>query len=383
MDDLKYLSNLKDNKILVIGAGAMGHGIAETLAIFGYNITLFDIKKSSLDKSKIKIEESLKKLQEKRKIKDSVVEILNRIKFSINFEQSLEEIRIVLEAVPEELKLKQKVLSQIEKQAPETLIYSNTSYIGIDEIAQTLQYPEFFAGMHFFNPVVLKKAVEIIPGSRTSAQTIRIAEELAKNINKISVVCKNSPGFVVNRVQAAAQVLLCRAVGKDLIKPMEIDAIMKNMGLPMGAFETMDFVGLDITLHGMNYLAKRLGKEYDAPRWLKDLVNNGDLGLKTGKGIYNWDQGKPNIDLSLSAPNLEVVDLMIVQINEGTKLLEQGVVKTPQQIDLLIKYGTGNPMGIFGLLKSLGKQKVIEKCEKISKSLDLKIFKPTEYLQNF
>ncbi|MBD3352358.1 MAG: 3-hydroxyacyl-CoA dehydrogenase family protein [Candidatus Lokiarchaeota archaeon] len=372
-------------EITVVGAGDMGHGIAEVSAIAGFRVFLVDINEEILKNAVKNIRKSLKKLARKKKIKkDEVKAIEDRIITRTKIDEALNNSEIVFEAVSENQKLKRKIFSEIEKCIPnDSLIASNTSYFSIAELSEGFNHPERFLGMHFFNPVVLMKSLEIIKGKHTSKKTIEKALSIAEKLNKIGIVVKDSPGFVVNRVQMPTQILLCNAVEKGMITPNQIDAAMKNMGLPMGAFEVMDYSGLDVSLHGLEYMSKKLGPEYGPNQWFVDLVQAGKLGKKTGEGIYDWSSGRANIDLTDSTDKIKPIDLMIVQINEGMKVLEEEIVNSYKDIDLLIKNGTGNPMGIFGLLKSIGKEKIIKRCKEFAQMFGLELFKPTKKLREW
>jgi 3-hydroxyacyl-CoA dehydrogenase len=368
--------------VAVIGAGDMGHGIAECCALECSKVYLYDIKEQYLTKAMQKIGDSLVILARKRKIKENQIdEIKKRIFPTTDMRIAVEKATFIIEAVPEIPELKKSVYTTIEKYTPETtIITTNTSTISITELANSFKNPSRFMGIHFFNPVIMMKAVEVIFGKLTSPQTIDTVMEFANIIKKKPVKIQDSPGFVVNRVQASVQILLCNAVQQKIITPDQIDAEMKRIQMPMGAFEIMDFVGLDISFHVMEQLARYFGKEYAPPKWFSELVTSGNLGKKTGRGVYDWSSGKAEINLNAPPSEITVLDLMVVQINEATKILEQKIVSSPSDIDNLIINGTGNPMGIFGLLKSQGKKAIIERCEYFAAKLGMAVFKPTRFL---
>lgn len=362
----------------------MGHGIAEVSAIAGFKVNLYDIKEEILKNAIKEIEKSLNILGRKKKVKtDEIPDIISRIRNFTDIKDCVKDADLIFEVVPEIIDLKKKVIKNIDEYAkPSSIIATNTSYMSISELASVTSRAEQFIGIHFFNPVILMKAVELIRGNKTSDETVEKSLSFIKSINKIPVVMIDSPGFVVNRVQAAPQILLGKSVEMGIFTPNQIDAMMKKLGLPMGAFEIMDYSGLDVTVHGLDYLGSVLGPEYSAPKWMKELVIQGKLGKKTGQGIYDWSSGSAKIDLSDTTDKINAADLMIVQVNEATKLIESGVVKNPNDVDTLIKNGTGNPMGIFGIIKSLGKEKIIERLEYFSQLFNVKVFQPTQYLKN-
>jgi len=161
-----------------------------------------------------------------------------------------------------------------------------------------------------------------------------------------------------------------------------VDAKVKSLGTPMGPYESMDFTGLDINLDGMKYFSEVVSPDYKPRKWLEDLVKAGTLGKKTGKGIYEWPAGaRPTIDLAKADPNFDVMNIICLQVNEGTKLLEEGVASNAAEIDLAIMKGGGSAMGPFAIAKGMGWDKVAERCEKIAKELNVKLFMPTETLK--
>lgn len=378
---------LKDVKrVVVVGAGDMGHGIAEACAIAGYEVAMRDIKQEFLDKAVSRIKESVEILARKRKVKEDVAVVMGRIKTYIEIKDAAKDAQLVIEAVPEIMDLKKSVFKELDAGLPKgAIIATNTSNMSITTLASACARPTLVAGLHFFNPAILMKTVEIIPGKQTVKGTVVLLADFVKSLGKIPIIAlKDAPGFVINRVQAPSQILLTKAVEKGLIKPNQMDAVARKMGMPMGPFETFDYVGLDVVYHGMNYFAQVLSKDYTPPEWLKKLFDAKLLGKKTNKGIFDWPDGnRPTINIEDATDKISMLDLLCVQVNEGTKLLEEGVVDSPDTIDLAIKNGTGNTMGVMSLLKSVGKDKVIATCERFAKELGVKTFEPTKTLLNW
>lgn len=371
---------------LVVGAGDMGHGIAEVLAIHGIDVHLRDVKQAALDQALARIETSLRILARKRKVKkDEVAAILARVHPCTELPAATSTILFAVEAVPEIMHLKQAVLRELDAHLPPAaIVATNTSNMSITRLGAATGRADHVVGLHFFNPAVIMKTVEVIPGEATLPAVVDRTVALVERVGKIPVhVLKDSPGFVVNRVLVAAQVLTGQAVARGIFQPAEFDAVARGMGMPQGPFETMDFVGLDVAVHGMEYFGRTLGPEYRPPAWLADLVEQGHLGKKTGHGIYPWPGGKADVDLSTKTGEMSLLDLMAVQVNEATKLLEEGVVDDPTVVDVAIKNGTANAMGVLGLLKSVGKAKIIALCERWAEELDLDLFRPTRTLEEW
>lgn len=376
LDDVK--------KVAVMGAGDMGHGIAEAALLAGYKVALRDVEQKFIDKGIARIKESLAKMVEKQKVsEENQRAMLGRLDTFVDIAQAIKDADFVIEAVPEIMDVKRKVFQELDKSAPKhTVLASNTSNMSITEIAGVTKRPDKVVGMHFFNPAVIMRLVEVIKGEKTSAETMQVTYDLAMKMGKVPVrVEKDSPGFIYNRVNAPSSILLGAIVEKGLAKPEEIDAKMKKAGLPMGPYELMDYVGLDVAYHSGLYLGKGLSPEYNPPKWLKEKVDAGNLGKKTGKGVYDWSAGRPTIDLAKAKEDFDPTDLIAIQVNEATKLLEEGVAKSPDDIDKAMANGGGSPFGPFQLAKSIGYEKLAKRCEELAKQFGVKTFQPTETLK--
>ena len=371
-------------KIVVMGAGDMGHGIAEVALLAGYKVAIQDIEQRFVDRGLTRIKESLDKLVEKQKVTAENKEaMLANIKTFVDIAESAKDADFIIEAVPEMMDLKKQVFQALDAAAPKhAILASNTSNMSITEIASTTKRPEQVVGMHFFNPAVLMKLVEVIKGEKTSEATMQLAYDLALKMNKVPVrVEKDSIGFVYNRINAPAQILLSLMVEKGVATPVEIDAKMKAIGMPMGPYELMDYVGLDVAYHGARYFADRLSRDYAPPSWLKAKIDAGELGKKTGKGIFDWSKGRPEIDLSKAKEDFDPTVMIALQVNEATKLLEAGVVKSPDEIDKAMVNGGGAAIGPFQFAKGIGYDKLARICEDLAKKFDVKVFQPTETLK--
>ena len=371
-------------KIAVMGAGDMGHGIAEVALLAGYKVALRDIEQRFVDKGLSRIKGSMDKLVEKQKItEENKKAMLANIETFVDVAESVKDADFVIEAVPEVMDLKKQVFQALDAAAPEhAVLASNTSNMSITEIASTTRRPEQVVGFHFFNPAVLMKLVEVTKGAKTSEETMRAAYDLAQKMSKAPVrVEKDSIAFVYNRINAPTGLLLNLMLEKGIAVPMEIDAKMKQMGMPMGPYEIMDYAGLDVAYHSFLYFADKLSKDYAPPSWLKAKVDAGELGKKTGKGIFDWSKGRPEIDLSKAKEDFDPTTLIALQVNEATKLLEGGVVKGLDEIDQAMINGGGAAFGPFQLGKGIGWDKLAKICEDLARKYDIQSFEPTEMLK--
>jgi len=371
-------------KIAVMGAGDMGHGIAEVALLAGYKVVLRDIEQRFVDKGLSRIKESLDKLAEKQKItQENKNAMLANIKTFVDIGEAVKDVDFVIEAVPEVMDLKKQVFQALDAAVPKhAIMASNTSNMSITEIASVTKRPEQVVGMHFFNPAVLMKLVEVIKGGKTSEATMQVAYNLALKMNKVPVrVEKDSIGFVYNRVNAPTGLLINLILEKGVATPVEIDAKMRKIGMPMGPYELADYVGLDVHYHGGLYFAEKLSRDYAPPSWLKAKIDAGELGKKTGKGIFDWSKGRPEIDLSKAKEDFDPTTFIALQVNEATKLLEAGVVKSPEEIDKAMVNGGGSAIGPFQLAKGIGYDKLAKMCEDLAKQFGVKVFEPTETLK--
>jgi 3-hydroxybutyryl-CoA dehydrogenase len=286
---------LEVKKVTVIGAGLMGHGIAQVSAqVAKFEVNLVDVKQEFIDKGMAMIKDSLQRFLKKSVItEDQVKETLERIHPTLNLKEAVADADLIIEAIPENLKLKKDLFSEINQESkPEAIFASNTSSISITELASSTNRPEKFCGMHFFNPPQLMKLVEIVRGAKTSDETVNTVFEVAKKMGKEPIVVKKDcPGFVVNRLHVLslneALYLLWEGIADrdDIDKASEL-----GLNWPMGPLRLLDYIGLDTFLAILEVLEKELGPKFRPCPLLRQMVRAGLLGRKTGKGFYDWTQ---------------------------------------------------------------------------------------------
>jgi len=371
-------------KVAVMGAGDMGHGIAEVALLAGYKVALRDIEQRFVDKGLTRIKQSMDKLVEKQKItEENKKAMLGNIETFVDIAEAVKDADFVVEAVPEVMDLKRQVFQALDAAAPKhTILASNTSTMSITEIASATKRPEQVVGMHFFNPPVLMKLVEVIKGKTTSKAIMQLTYDLALRMNKVPVkIEKDSPGFIYNRITAPTQILLGLMLEKGVATPEEIDARMKKEGVPMGPYELMDYIGLDVSYHIARNFSDRRSPDHEPATWLKAKVDADELGKKTVQGIYKWSKGRPEIDLSKAKEDFDPDIFTALQVNEATKLLEEGVVKSPDEIDKARANGGGAARGPFQLAREIGYDKLARICTELAHKFDVKVFEPTETLQ--
>ncbi|MBW1735389.1 MAG: 3-hydroxyacyl-CoA dehydrogenase family protein [Deltaproteobacteria bacterium] len=280
-------------KVFVAGSGAMGSGIVQSCAQAGYSVKIMDMDESAVKKALAGIEWSLKKLEEKNRFKEAWQDILLRIEHASSLSEA-GDADMVIEAIFENLEPKQRLFADLEAVCPGHTIFStNTSSIPVTEIASAVRTPERVVGIHFFNPVHRMKLVEVVKGLLTSEETVSMAAEFARTLGKEPVVVnRDSAGFIVNRINGMAFLEALRLVEKGIAEAEDIDkAVRLGLGHPMGPFELMDMVGLDIVLNArMGVYNETRDLNHFPPNILRRMVKAGRLGRKTGKGFYDYSE---------------------------------------------------------------------------------------------
>jgi 3-hydroxybutyryl-CoA dehydrogenase len=278
--------------ICVCGAGTMGSGIAQVAAVSGFNVIQFDVDEGMLEKSRTNIDRALRSDVEKKRIshEDSVA-AFGRIAFTDEINDCSADI--VVEAIVEKLEAKVDLFNQLAAfNSSQTIFASNTSSLSITEIATKIKAPSRVIGMHFFNPAPVMKLVEIIKGDKTSSEVVSTVVALARRMGKTPVVCKDSPGFIVNRVARHFYLEALRLLEAGVADYETIDKALEASGFKLGPFRLMDLIGMDVNYSVSKSVWEAMGKpERLEPSPLqKTKVDAGELGRKTGKGFYEYNK---------------------------------------------------------------------------------------------
>jgi len=279
-------------KIAVIGAGTMGAGIAQTCAAAGFQVTMRDIEQRFVDGGFRRIRDPLAKRVEKGKMTAAEVEqILSKIRGVVDLKEAVVGAQVVIEAVFEKMEIKRELYAALDRMcSPEVVFASNTSSLSITEMANATKRPDRVVGMHFFNPAPVMKLVEVIRGSETSDDTVRLIKDLCGKLGKETVEVKESPGFVVNRLLVPMMNEAFNLLQEGVATAEDIDKAMKlGTNMPMGPFELADYTGLDIGLDVMEVLFRETGDPKFRPSpLLRKYVRAGRFGRKTGRGVYSY-----------------------------------------------------------------------------------------------
>jgi len=347
------------HRIAVLGAGIMGHGIAQVAATAGYTVTVRDIAQEFLAKAEEGIRGSLGKLVERGRMSQAEMDsALGRIRFTVDLGEAVRDAQLVIEAIPEKMSLKHTVWREAAEKAPrDSILASNTSSLSITEIAGAVPDPGRFAGMHFFNPPALMKLVEVNQGAKTRPETVETIMETARRMGKTPVhVKKDSPGFIVNRVLITYLNEASKLLDKHSVQ--QIDAAMQHRtGMPMGPFMLSDLIGLDTVHEILTVFQDKLGPQYAPDRHIAELVKAKKLGRKTGEGFYSYKE-RPAVT-EAQAQGFDVTLLLRPFVAEAEKLVKEGIA-SEADVDTAMKLGANVPKGPFEMRQAgLGVEKPV------------------------
>ena len=373
-------------KVSVIGAGTMGVGIAQIAATNGYEVCLFDAFDGAIENAQQQLTNILNRLVEKEKITETKkIEILTKIYFS----KDLKDIKgsgLVIEAIIEDLKIKQKLFSDIEKLVDEKcIIASNTSSLSIASIGSACKKAERVIGIHFFNPAPLMPLVEIIPAVQTSEETLKIAKAMIDSWGKVTVVVKDTPGFIVNRVARPFYGESLRIYEEGIADFATIDWALKEIGgFKMGPFELMDYIGNDInyTVTETVFTSFYFDQRYKPSFTQKRMMEAGFLGRKSGRGYYDYsleNLPKANEDRELGKKILWRVLSML--INEAADALFLKIASR-EAIDLAMTKGVNYPKGLLAWADEIGINNVLKQLEDLQKEYGEDRYRPSPLLKN-
>ena len=358
-------TNKAVNLIGIVGAGAMGSGIAQIASQAGQDVVLFDLSQEALTSSSSKLQKVMNRLIEKGKVtSDEAIAIQERI-VRTTMATSLKDCDLIIEAVVEDLEVKKRVFKSIEEIASkEAIIASNTSSLSITSLASFCAHPDRVVGLHFFNPAPLMPLVEIIPALQTNRDLPKHLTDLMRKWGKSPVIAKDTPGFIVNRVARPFYGEALRILDEGIADVSTIDAAMRQSGFRMGPFQLMDLIGHDVNYSVTESVFRSF---YYDPRYMPSitqlkLVEAGWLGRKSGRGFYNYnDENEATVvpgqlDLNVQVEISERIISML--INEAADAVYLGVASA-EDVDTAMLKGVNYPKGLLVWAEEMGLQKVV------------------------
>jgi len=351
-------------RVAVLGAGVMGHGIAEVAALSGYDVSLYDIKDEFVSSALDKIKWSLSKFAEKKTITDEMARAAYaRIRGTAKLDEAVADADVVIEAAPEDISVKRELFSKVDRLAPKGALFaSNTSTLPISEIAATTGRETSFVGIHFFNPPPMMPLVEVIRGNRTNDEATGLAVSLGRKFGKEVVLCgKDVPGFIVNRILGPLLNEAAWAVSRGEATEEQIDSMaIYKVGLPMGLFELADYSGIDTIYKAGEAVRSRDPSNVLVAPLFRRKFEEGKFGRKAGEGFYKYGREqweRPNIPRQ-AGDQIDPLLAFAPAVNAAAWLLRNGVCSA-EDLDKSIKLGLGFPDGILRLADTWGIDRVV------------------------
>jgi 3-hydroxybutyryl-CoA dehydrogenase len=357
-------------KVGIVGSGTMGSGIAQVAATAGWQVVVYDVDQQALEKSAIALQQIMARLVEKKKIDaNRSAEIQGLIAYSSNL-PDFTGADLIIEAIVENAKIKNQVFQQIEQLvSPECIIASNTSSLSITSLAASLQKPERFIGIHFFNPAPLMKLVEVIPAIQTEAKVLQQTRKIISDWGKNVVQAKDTPGFIVNKVARPFYGEALRIYEEGLADVATIDWAMKEIGgFRMGPFELMDFIGNDVNYVVTETVFKAFYYDgrYRPAFAQKRLAEAGYLGRKSGRGYYNYAEGAKNPQPAKDEQLGQDIfwRILVMLINEAADTLYLNIASA-KDIDLAMTNGVNYPKGLLAWANEIGIDHCVETLDRL------------------
>ena len=371
-------------KVSVIGAGTMGAGIAQIAATNGHKVCLYDSFEGAIETAETKLKKILDRLVEKERITQQDNEaILGRI----NFTKDIKDVSasgLVIEAIIENLEIKQKVFTEIESLVDEEcIIASNTSSLSIASIASALKKAERVVGIHFFNPAPLMPLVEIIPAVQTSESTLTKAKAIIDSWKKVTVIAKDTPGFIVNRVARPFYGEALRIYEEGVADFATIDWAMREIGgFRMGPFQLMDYIGNDInyTVTETVFTAFYFDSRYKPSFTQKRMMEAGYLGRKSGRGYYDYSADTPNATEDRELGKIILWRVLVMLINEAADALFLNIA-SKEDIDLAMTKGVNYPKGLLAWADEIGIENVLNQLENLQTEYGEDRYRPSPLLK--
>ncbi|MFX1477108.1 MAG: 3-hydroxyacyl-CoA dehydrogenase family protein [Promethearchaeota archaeon] len=398
------ISNIKN--ITIVGAGFMGYGIAHVALLANFNeVILNDIKEESLSNAAKQIEVGISKCEELGRLPEgtNTKNLMDRLGRELDLKKAVEDADFIIEAIPEKLDLKLELYKKLGEYAPQnTILASNTSFMDISKLGDVSGRPDRVVGMHFIPPIIASRLIEVTKGIETSKETWDICSRIGEKLpcvggdRFIARIEKWSPGFILNRLLCSVGLYfayIAEQVVKKGIPWEQLDADIALDENSMSLCETWDYIGLDVAHDSMNYLKECLSADFAVSGIFSEKVEKRELGAKTGKGFYEWPKGeryffewtkewRPKTDRSKKAGLLDLETIIAIEINEGCKLIEEGVISGYKIVDDVMYIGSREQQpGPFITGKRIY-ERLCVKLEELAKSSGKSYFNPCALMKS-
>jgi len=377
----------------VVGAGTMGREIAQVALMSDMfdKVILNDINENALNNAKNFIKLGIEKIESKGKLGQGLttLSLIKNLIIDKNLINSVKEADFIVEAIPEVMELKQNLFKELGQYAPEhAVLATNTSTMSISKIAEASSRPEQVIGMHFFIPIPLLRLIELIKGEKTSQEAFNLGVAIGQKLpalkgkRYIAKIEKESPGFIVNRLIIATSLLFNWLLDMATDKGIPYEKIDNDFisSPELGPLAKWDYLGLDVVRDVMNYFVKEISPEFAPGKMLTNLLKAGNLGRKSGKGIYEWFEGKPNRKTNEKAGLFSPEHYYAIQLNEGCRLLEEKIVSGYKVIDDTMLAGMDMP-GPFGAGKK-NYEKWSQMLDDLSEFTGIAYFRPCNLMKS-
>lgn len=370
----------------IAGAGTMGTGIAQVAATAGCTVFLFDPYPEQLLRAETSLQKIMKMLTDKGKMESSEADaILNRIHF-VDHLKDFSSCTIAIEAIVEDLRIKKDQFARMEAiVSPRSILATNTSSLSVAALSSALKKPERFLGVHFFNPAALMRLVEIIPGILTDPETTERTRNIIESWSKRTVVAKDTPGFIVNRIARPFYGEALRLLDEGIATAGEIDRAMKKLGgFKMGPFELMDLIGNDVNYTVTETVFREFyyDSRYRPSITQKRLVEAGRLGRKSGAGFYRYKEGSMTAETIADSDKEELIfrRILAMLINEAADALFMNIASA-REIDLAMTLGVNYPKGLLHWADELGIRSIVEELQQLQSEYGEERYRPSPLLK--
>jgi 3-hydroxybutyryl-CoA dehydrogenase len=376
-------------RVGVAGAGTMGAGIAQLACLAGFETRLHDPSAGALERGLERLRADLGRGVARGRWSERAAAEAEARLISAPALDDLAGAELVIEAAPEDLELKRALIERLEEVCgPRAVLATNTSSLSVSEIATGAEHPGRICGMHFFNPPALMKLVEVVAGERSSEPALAMVERVAERMERTPVRCADSPGFIVNRCNRPFTLESLRMAAEGVASHAEIDSVVREDGFPMGPFELMDLIGIDVNLE----VARSFFRQRAEPRWephpiQEQMVASGNLGRKTGRGFYEYG-GDPVEPATPAAPPPHATRGAVLErlasalVNEACFAAGEGVA-SPADIDRAMRLGLNHPRGPFEWGRGLGPDRVLAILEALGARLGGEHYRPAPLLERW